>query len=123
MASPLLMLVQELSEREAQLVRWEGELRGKEADLASRGREMGELRAHLAEEKGNVESIRREMAHTEARAAKEVSAARAFVSCVHRHHASTHCVRTQPSGLVHISAWNVLPLEAHQFKHTIVAIC
>jgi septal ring factor EnvC (AmiA/AmiB activator) len=65
--------LQELSEREAQLVRWEGELRGKEADLASRGREMGELRTHLAEEKGNVESIRREMAHTEARTAKEVS--------------------------------------------------
>jgi septal ring factor EnvC (AmiA/AmiB activator) len=86
MTSPLLLLLvlQELSEREAQLVRWEGELRGKEADLASRGREMGELRAHLAEEKGNVESIRREMSHTEARAAKEVrrfSWSRA--ACVH----------------------------------------
>lgn len=63
---------QDLAEREAQLMRWEGELRSKEADLSSRSREMAELRARLAEEKGTVESVRREMANIEARAGREV---------------------------------------------------
>jgi hypothetical protein len=55
-------------------MRWEGELRAKEADLSSRSREMSELRARLAEEKGTVESVRREMGNIEARAGREVGA-------------------------------------------------
>lgn len=71
--SNALLLMQELADREAQLCRWEGELRGKEADLSSRNREMAELRARLAEEKGTVESMRREMTNTEDRATREVA--------------------------------------------------
>lgn len=40
-----------------------------------RGREMSELRAHLAEEKGTMEAIKREMANTEERSHKQVRTA------------------------------------------------
>lgn len=38
-----------------------------------RSRELGELRAHLAQEKGTLEGLRKEVANTDERADKQVS--------------------------------------------------
>jgi hypothetical protein len=45
------------------------------ASLLCRSRELGELRAHLAEDKGALEGLRKEVANTDERANKQVGLA------------------------------------------------